>query len=271
MNILETLKSLIEHVFKIKIGDISILSNIQIHYKKDSNNKAREPVTIDNRQVHIHLHNVDQNDLPQVRTVIKEAFKIEGTNLLETQARGLFQKLCDFYKKPKSADILKFFEKKIPPDDFNILKSALFIAEEMHDKKSIELHKSEVVAQYGRRASRIINLCTSGYYDTFFRPMYDFSRSQIEFLAHYNRIVEDEALSLFVHKSMNVEAEIRKKITVNRRYGIKNLFIHGRGGGNRESIRRAIRTLESEGIPLTIRNQIYIKSEGIMIMDILLD
>jgi hypothetical protein len=69
------------------------------------------------------------------------------------------------------------------------------------------------------------------------------SRFEKDCIDKYNIIINEEAFALFVSGHMDsgqVKSDIKMKIDLNLRYGIRTVSIHGIGRSNKDKIKEAI-------------------------------
>ena len=70
-----------------------------------------------------------------------------------------------------------------------------------------------------------------------------------KFLEAYNLVVEHYPFAIFVHRGLSVSeivAEIEKKISESKKYGIKILNIHGIGSDNMLNITEAVKKIKDK-------------------------
>jgi hypothetical protein len=237
MSWLENLKHLLKANFKINILSNNIIT---------INRSEKPSVAGDIIYVPISL----------VRASLPEAIN-DGNTLLEEDTRVIFS---DFSKRESEhKPTLDFFKKIIPPEDYQILRAALYLRYcfEKHDEQEkISKLRNDIYMRYGGRGSRICNLCTSRYFEDFFKPLYEnmdeksinSGEAQKRFLAIYELVVSrNNVLAIFINHAMNkeqVKITIEDAILTSKQYGIPRISIHGIGKQNCLNIKNSIRELE---------------------------
>lgn len=243
--------------------NISNLVNIQINSNNISErveyNEAEELLSI-------NLTKLEPDDFERFGEISKEAVN-EGATLLEKKSQ---ERIVDIKSKEELKDVqelLKYFKGKIPPDDFAVLRQAIYIKKLFEEGGNFEVIyrlKGEVIRKYGKRGLNICNLYSSGYFDTTIKPLYEEIKKQKfdenVFLENYDIIINEEAFAVFVSGNMllhNVRDIVRKKMKRNIKYGIRTVTIHGIGQSNVSKISDVISELEEEN--LINKKEMYVK------------
>lgn len=162
---------------------------------------------------------------------------------------------------------IDFFEDKIQPTDFNILKIAVYCDYLFTngEKTKAEQVKQEAILRYGELARNIINLYSTKYFETTIKPLYEILRDsgdtefEDQFAEMYRIIVNEEIFTLFVSSGQTIEKTLQKlkeKILVNKQYGAYKINIHGINSENVSKIEKLIVEIndEIEGEPYIIKN-----------------
>lgn len=251
--------------------DIEIKDLVNIHINKNDYSKKYE-YHGETKVLSINLEKLSPSEKEDFKPILKELVE-DDKILLEEKSEKLIE---DFKSKEKSGDtqsLLKYFEDKIPADDHNVLRAALYLRKHFHeDRTGVYEFKTDIMRKYGKRGGNICNLCTAGYFETMLKPLYqemakDPDFSEEKFLRIYEIIIQESAFAVFVHFGMSsdeVKMGIEEKIKTNLNYGQNFVNIHGIGSDNVEKIRNAITEIESKnpGIRKTIeekQNIIFVK------------
>lgn len=235
--------------------DIRIHDLIKINIHSNDSSERLE-YSEGEKSLSINLEKLTGDEKEEIGQLLRGAVG-EGVALLEKHSVELIE---DIKSKEESEDVrslLEFFKDKIPIDDWNALRAAIYIRKRFEEGtssfKEIYHLKGEVGKKYGKRGLKICNLCTSGYFETKIKPLYEEISQQgfdeDDFLDIYNVIIDEEAFALFVSGDMSrneVKSTIEQKIKRNLNYGIKNVTIHGIGKNNMTKIREAISGIEDE-------------------------
>ena len=243
MSFFEKLKQMVK-------ADINISTNININ----SNNISYSKTEYDNatKTLSLNLAEFSNGEIRDLGTATKLAVLEEGELLLRKDSVELVESIKLIDISPDVKSLLDFFKDKIPIEDWNALRAAMFI------RKRFEMglssfddtyrRKGDVMKKYGSRGKNICNLCTSGYFESMLIPLHnemtkmpDYSADK--FLKIFNLIIDEEAFAIFVPGNMStdeVKTTVEDKIRRNLRYGVNFVSIHGIGKGNVEKIKEAI-------------------------------
>ena len=77
---------------------------------------------------------------------------------------------------------------------------SLFLRSELKRNRNVSGYKNDIREQFGERGANIANLCTAGYFENEFMPLYALSHE--EFKEYYELAVKEKARALFVHAYM---------------------------------------------------------------------
>lgn len=234
MNFLENLQSIIKFDFP-SLKNIT-LKNLGLKITAGNNNRK---IINNGKMVVINIGKLDNKERTQVQEMLRNALE-EGTVLLEENSNKLVQEVKEIEGKGENIELLKFFQGKIPDSDLEILRASLVIKAiyEMHSPVNNLI--DDISRRYGRRGANISNLCTAGYFSTVIKPLYEeMSKlpnfSTDKFKDRYNVIVEQYTFAVFVSNRKSykdTKKEIVGKIELNKKYGIRQLNIHGIGRNN---------------------------------------
>lgn len=232
-------------IFKI---DISKLKEIHLF----SDNKTVKIEHHDHRTININIGALSPQKSQKIREVIKEAVQKEEQILLETDANQLLENFSYVDKQDQNRKEIEFYRGKIPAEDIDVLRAAIFIQEQSKQGKSVRELKEDVRLRYGQRGNNIVNLYTAGYFYSVVRPMYEEMASQSDFsqekfIKRYNTIVMQYTFAVFVNARMSseeLEKEVHEKIVKNKKYGISHLNIHGIGSDNVAKIQELLAKLK---------------------------
>jgi hypothetical protein len=258
MGFLETLKSIF-NIEKINI-DLSIVKIIK-------NDHSKKVEVKDNNLIINVSKSIEEKD-----KIISEGTAFqgleEGFTFLED---GAVEKLEDFQKYDQSDATRKplgFLKNKIPSEDINIWRAALYLREHYRhkDHKLTTQVKREIRQKYGDKGGNIANLCSAEYLENFLEPLYFNLKEQYEaedeaikeFKKTYKHVVTELPFTIFVSHQSDLDG-IKKEISKKRTYGHRHINIHGIGSGNTKTIENLLEELE-ENTEYKIKKQV--KEEG---------
>lgn len=253
--------------------DISISDSFNIHINKNSNNTS-EPwgYNESTKQFLINLDKISGEDLKNVKYLLSESLNEDFTFLEQTSDERV-NDIIETEKDEGTHKLLTFFSNKIPKNDFDALRSAVYIRTLFTrgtDYDTIYRLKGEVIKKHGKRGLNICNLCTSGYFEKLLIPLYKeieksptFSNDKFDKV--YNTIIDEEAFAVFIKSSTpisEVRNVIETQINRNSKYGIKYVNIHGIGYENISKIKEVISTIKISS--LDIHKEIEINEKIIL-------
>jgi hypothetical protein len=157
---------------------------------------------------------------------------------------------------PSKQDIAKKLTPIIPPGDVPLFRACLFLRRQFEAGANIADLKNQITRRYGTRGSNFANLCSSGYLETWFWPLYeellranpgDPAAATAQFQIHYKRIVNDLPWTEFVSAAASAAtatAHIVDKMSRNITNGVRYLNIHGLGAANMRKIESILPEIE---------------------------
>lgn len=154
----------------------------------------------------------------------------------------------DYSDSGKDYDLLSFFGGKLTNADYEALKMACFIRNEMLNNRNIYEYKKDIRVRFGDRGANISNLCSAGYFEKEFIPLYN-TLSHSEFSEYYELAVGKKARALFVHANMGefqIEEEFNKMIDKAQKYHMTDFRVHGLGENNVNAIKAFFSQREEE-------------------------
>jgi hypothetical protein len=216
-----------------------------INITKSSNNKTdideEYSYDKDTGKLKVYRENLSEEKKNELDLIIKESVQ-EGNKFLEKESLNLLKDLCNFQKnKGNDKKVLGFFHEAITKEDLEALEAALYLRKKFLEKCDIRYLKQDIRTRFGDRGNHIANLCTAGYFENFFMPLYNSSRENFEKI--YEVVVSKSAMAIFVNSQMNdieIADKIKRKLEISKKYGLKFLHIHGIGELNIRTIRNCL-------------------------------
>jgi len=163
----------------------------------------------------------------------------EGRILLQDTCKNTIEEFRSQERSAETQERLKFLDKKIPPEDLNIWRAALYLrycynTKEL--KKKVSAIKYQIMQKFGDKGRNIANLCTAGYLEEWLIPAYeklketlvDEDLAKIEFGKIYSNFVNQLPFTIFVSHVMSKD-ELRKEILRRKEFGIAFVNIHAPG------------------------------------------
>jgi len=232
-----------EKLKDIKIFEKFFSDNGKVVYENctfniiSGNTLNQEPISLDKDKKEIIVNDSKLGESEsEVYELIGEFSKQKRNRLLETHTNYYLEKLKDYDPKENGA-IVEFFKEIISTEDYNILKSALFIIKQ--DSSEIKYLKRNLRRRYGDKGPRIVNLLNANYF-SLLKEIYNLNINSFE--STYEQMVTKDVLTIFVHNHIDIEEELKIKIMKFKTYKIKLGFIHIHGLGitNVEKIRNFV-------------------------------
>lgn len=229
------------------------LKGFSIHLLSDK--KSQSVVKNDNRKfIQINIGKLNQEGVGVLRETLREFVSIEGIPLLEQKASTTIDDFRGVEQKPESQKLLEFFRDKLPPADLNALRASIYLKEVAGRGENISHLKRDIIQRYGHRGNNISNLYSSGYFDSQIKPLYEEMFVQPNFSSDnfnnaYEIIVTESPYAVFINSSMSSEEAkecVLQRMEVSRKYGIKQLNIHGLGHDNVTKIQLLLVELERD-------------------------
>lgn len=136
----------------------------------------------------------------------------------------------------------------IPPSDLPLLHACLFLRRRFERGECVEDLKGQIMRVYGTRGGNFANLCSAGYLEEWFAPLYDGllnahpndpTAARSKFLVYYNTILNELPWTEFVSaraSTKKVCEHIVQKLQRNVKNGVRHLNIHGLGVANVKKI-----------------------------------
>lgn len=261
MGWLDKLKALINIEFNAPIINVT---------KNSDNSSVDKEYLFDERsgKLEIFIDNLTKEKQKKLKLVLKENFE-EENKLLEEKSSSLLKDLVEFQKsKGEDKKVLDFFQNIIPEEDFEALESSLYLKRKFMQGQDIKQLKEDIRTRFGDRGNNIANLCTAGYFESFLMPL--FNSSQKDFKEIYEVVVSKSAMAVFVHSQMDdakIAGEIKKRLEISKKYGIKFLHIHGIGNRNIKTIKKCV---EENKELFNFYNKEIFEREGIIIVELIL-
>ncbi len=191
-----------------------------------------------NKILTIVSKNWDPKDRSILLEIIKKAFKSGGL-IWKSTKEEILESYIRYYKESPDQNILRFFSDILPIDDYTALKLALYLRDEQKKGKNISNYKKDIRDRFGERGANIANLCTAGYFESEFLPLYN-SISKEAFLEYYEITVGKKARALFVHRGINEDQlgiEFEVMLQKATKYHMEGFRIHGIGTQNVSTIK----------------------------------
>jgi hypothetical protein len=138
----------------------------------------------------------------------------------------------------------QYFLSLIPPQDVTMMRACLYLRRRYQRGEQIDDLKGQIVHSYGLRGRNLANLCSAGYLETVFRPVYEeLQKAYIgnptlakeKFLEFDNMVLTElpwtEFVCVYISKT-KVTANVISKMQRNLQNGVRFLNLHGLGESN---------------------------------------
>jgi len=228
------------------------LKNVFSTIKILSDNKSSKTIIYNGLVLQINTDTItDPDQKKALQDFVRKSLQPDSPLIIENESDNLLEEFKARDLQHKS--LLEYFRNKIPVSDYHILRASLFLKSQLDDGKPTERLKEDIVLKYGDRGRNIANLCSSGYFESFIKPLsekiiHDFGENSLtQFSEIYEVIVTQSPVAIFVNRWMSEEelkAKILKQIAINRHYGINYLNIHGISRENVRKISKIINEAE---------------------------
>lgn len=191
---------------------------------------------------------------PQQKPVILEIIKkvFSGNGLIwRKDKEEILESYIGYSEINGDKATIEFFKNILPKPDFAALKMSLYLRSEKTKGNDISVYKKDIRDRFGDRGANIANLCTAGYFESEFRPLYN-QVTQEQFMEYYEIAVGKKARALFVHKGMGqdeIEIEFNAMLEKAIKYHMQDFRIHGIGKQNVATIQAFFDKLPSSVEP----------------------
>jgi len=253
---------------------LEIFKNIGIHIpklEKITGIKFSSLVHLD-RSVHFHVEGstliIDPKRLgPKQKREIQKVLPIllheSGAIIDESSAPTVNAVITQL---PEIHEVARKLAPIIPQSDIPLLNACIYLRIRFEGGDSVDGLKGQIISIYGTRGGNFANLCSAGYLETWFLPMYaaliranpdDPSMAAAKFLVIYNRILNELPWTEFVGNRISAEnliENILEKMNRNIENGVRYLNIHSLGEKNVEKIMSILPAVQKKigAIPIRI-------------------
>ena len=93
--------------------------------------------------------------------------------ILKAKTEEVLASYREYSEDNKYTYILEFFAGILSPADYSALKMSLYIRHQMDIHKDVGKLKADIRARFADRGANIANLCTAGYFEKYFIPLYN--------------------------------------------------------------------------------------------------
>jgi len=248
VEIIGKLLSKFPSLIKVEVKQPTIINNLNI-----INDDHSQPVVY-NQADKSCIVNVGKLDDDQKKDFLTSV--VDGGNiLLLEKAKTEFDDFRSEENIPETQEVIQFLSPKIPPDDLNIWRAALYLRSCFKKGMSAAVTKLklEIMQKYGDKGRNIANLCTAGYLEEWLIPSYDKLKqppgdeesAKSSFLKLYKLLVNELPFTVFVCHKMKLD-DLRQEIDSRKQYGMDFINIHGMGEDNIQKIKTVVDEIEKE-------------------------
>jgi hypothetical protein len=235
MNILDKLKAIGLYFPKLKSFSLLKISvNIDRSTHVEGSVVTVNPEKLSGKQKRALKQIIRTEALEQVGAIVDES----NSETVEEAIKAL----------PRIEETSKKFLPIIPAEDIPLLHACLFLCKKFENGDPVEVLKGQIVRVYGTRGGNFANLCSAGYLETWFLPIYNElvhaypdnpAEAKARFLALYKTILNELPWTEFVPSgaaAAKVTRHIVEKMNRNTANGVRYLNVHGLGEKNVEKI-----------------------------------
>ena len=249
---LTPLREIVNKIIKFFLPNSNLKIDINAKISLFKNLKFIE-VKIENKKVvniNLDLNKATNEQISKLKELYPQ-IKDNGSIFLQKES---YEKYKEYVDESKDIPIMKFFRGKLEEEDFQALRSAIFL--DSHFKKGESIQRDtqlqEFYKEFGSRGANIKNLYFEGYFDSFIKPYYlklkEEGKTEEYFKKKFDEFVKKLPLTYFVstHKSFDkIKSNLDDKIKISKQYGIKKLNIHGIGSENVKKIQKFLITIKA--------------------------
>lgn len=197
------------------------------------------------KDIYINIDFLSDSEKDYLKKYLFEKFNSDTVYFIRDEKLPLLERLYRYISNDsEDRDLLIFFKGKISDFDLAALELSLFIRREFFYKHNLNDLLNDIYVKYGVRGKLIANLCTAGYFDQLLKPLYENSApTHDQFYEMYNHLLDGNVYALFVNNKMNknqIKTEIIRRIELGRKYGLKQIHVHGIGRTNINKIKSVL-------------------------------
>jgi hypothetical protein len=253
MSILDKLKAIGLHIPKLK-SLVSIKFEKLIHIDRS--------IRIEGSSISIDPSSLNGKQKRALKRLIREDLLSDAGAIIEEKSEPRVREVLKTL--PSKEEISKKLIPIIPSADIPLLYACLFLRRRAQLQEPVEELKSQIVRVYGQRGGNFANLCSEGYLESWFWPLYEEllsaypdqpAAARAQFQIHYNRIVSDLPWTEFVAARADADAvttHIIEKMQRNISNGIRYFNVHGLGIRNVKKIEKLIPEIQKKTGALAI-------------------
>lgn len=247
MSLLEKLLDLLG----IKLLEVKRVKDFKPHILSDNSLSKFINVDKSSKTVILNVAVLPPEERAQVFSTAAE-FVNEGEYIvMESKAEELLEEIVLEEGRPENLKLINFYKPKISAHDLEILRASLFVKEVHDDGGHVMQLKQDIITKYGERGKNIVNLCTAGYFTTLIKTLFEELEQEPNFKPSmyqdiFDLIVSQFPFAIFINSAQTKEQvldQIKRKIEINKKYGIHYLIIHGMTEQNIEKIGEALHEL----------------------------
>ncbi len=212
-----------------------------------SRTKTVDKSTYIDNSVHYNfqLPAVDPLNLPQVVQPLLEAYEQKQITYVTEQHQAEVTNVLTFEQHPQIRSVLTFFENKLTPRDFALVRTGIYIRHLHSTNQREEANRQwkAISNNNSNRDKRVIKLASANYFTTYFRPLFNELAQggpdpEGRFRRLFDDIIDDMRFAIFVSAEMGVGelvGEVMYKAKRNIHYGVRDdvIYIHAAGASCR--------------------------------------
>lgn len=212
--------------------------------------------------IEIHGKPTDK-ELEELKPLM-QGYENKEVLFLGQDEKKLYGNVRTFEDTPEARGLLRFFKNKIPARHFALMRTGLYIKylRTTGKKEDAQMIRDQLSELADAKERRIVNLASAGYYQTYFRPLYNELSKQPngveQFNQEYNQALDVLNFAIFVHFGMSVNDVVEKvteRAVKNIKYGVRidTITVHGIGV-NVETVKEAVAILRPKFPKMRLRS-----------------
>ena len=222
-----------------------------------------------NYDIHVTLDengNIPADALPML-SKLTEQFERKQLAFVAEDQKKTVNDIRSFEDTPEVRGLLKFFKKRMKLTDFTRMRTGLYLKHlndtDRHDEA--KRYWRQVTGVMSQRDRRIVELASTGYFSSFFRPLYkqfmkaNSDTAERRFAKEFEAILEDMRFAIFVSTGMSIEEivdTVINKTVKNIKYGsnAEVLSLHAAGIYQVQKVEQAVVVLRDLFPALSVIN-----------------
>jgi len=252
-------------LFEGKFGDI--FANNVIKLFDFSKNTSQVLELKDGQRLSLDVSKGAEEDKRKAKELIDFIVQEEKEAFFMDKSAEKTRQIKDNLPLKNEGGLLKFYKDKLKPDMLKAVEGSLVVKNAWKNGEDISELKRDIAWKYPNFGSNICNLVTGGYFENYFKELYEKMLEQEEFsILDYQeeveRIVKSLPYMVFINRHKSYEefsGEVKFKLDRLKKYGTEKFKLHALG---KDNVEKALKIIEEYKEDKSVTIEIYINHSG---------